>query len=361
MFARRLFPVRWRQVLGPSSQVRVGIIGLGIGELLADAVQQSPVGVVSAICDIDPGRLDRGAGSHADANVFADGMELISSDQVDAIVVATPDDAHVPYVVRALELGKSVFCEKPLALTTQDLHSVADAVLSAPSSTVLTTNTLLRAAPRYQWLRQTLTDGRLGHIVAAQTGYIYGRFPKITNGWRGRIPGYSVVLGGGIHLIDLLCWTIGEWPVRVTAVGASRGSALHDLAITDTVEAILEFESGIVANLSVVFASAHPHFHEFSLHGTHASFLNLPTGSALLVDSNGVVEDVQSPGGPPHKGVLIPQFLDACLGVGAPAVSIRESLYATAVGIAIDQAARRGETVDVGFASQFPRLGQAYP
>lgn len=326
---------------------KVGIVGLGIGVELARSTQESPFGNIVAVCDISRSRLSEVGALFPEASLTTSGLELIEMSDVEAVIVATPDDQHFPYVIRALELGKSVLCEKPLALTEDELRRIAVAYQSAPTAPILTTNTLLRAAPRYAWLREEVREGRFGDILASQSGYFYGRFHKVVDGWRGAIADYSVVLGGGIHMIDLLTWTLGEWPVRVSALGSSRGSRRHGLDFPDTVEATLEFGSGLVASLSVSFASAFPHFHHFTLQGSAASFVNLPTGSALLVDSSGIVEEVHLPGHPSTKGVFVNEFLAACGGVADPAVSTRDSLYAAAVAIGIDKSLATREPVQL--------------
>lgn len=329
------------------SLIGVGVIGLGIGAELARAAQEGPFGHVAAICDVSPSRLSALGDTFPGTVLTTHGMDLVEMPDVQAVIVATPDDQHLPYVTRALELGKSVLCEKPLALTEDELRRIVVAYQSVPTKPILTTNTLLRAAPRYAWLREEVREGRFGDILASQSGYFYGRFHKVLNGWRGAIADYSVVLGGGIHMIDLLTWTLGEWPVRVSALGSSRGSRRHGLDFPDTVEATLEFGSGLVASLSVSFASAFPHFHHFTLQGSAASFVNLPTGSALLVDSSGIVEEVHLPGHPSTKGVFVNEFLAACGGLADPAVSTRDSLYAAAVAISIDKSLAMREPVQL--------------
>lgn len=330
-----------------SDAIGVGVIGLGVGGELARSVANSAGAHVSALCDVQEDLLAQYSVEFPCAAITAEALELIGLPEVQAVVVATPDDQHVRYVVRALELGKHVFCEKPVALDRNDLTGVAQALEQSGDSTVFTTNTLLRSAPRYRWLKGQLTGGRLGSILSAQTGYFYGRFHKVVGGWRGRIPDYSVVLGGGIHMIDLLSWLLGEWPVSVSATGSKRGARLHGLDFPDAVEATLVFESGLVANLSVSFASAFPHFHHLAIQGSRASFQNLPTGQAVLLDANGVIEDLSLAGRPATKGALVDEFLTACRGDGKAAVSAADTLYAAAVAISIEEALKTGESVKV--------------
>src|SRR5207244_3826116 len=104
--------------------------------------------------------------------------------------------------------------------------------------------------------------------------YNYGRLHKIVDGWRGKLPYYSVVHGGAIHLIDLLLWLTGERIVEVTARGnqiASRGSSFRN---HDFVVALARLENGSLAKISANFGCIHPHFHAVNVYGTRATFQN---------------------------------------------------------------------------------------
>ena len=85
---------------------------------------------------------------------------------------------------------------------------------------VLSTNLPLRRSPRFVRLRELIAGGELGELFHLEGDYDYGRRHKLTDGWRGRIPYYSVMLGGGIHMIDLLTWVSG---LNVTEVVAADG------------------------------------------------------------------------------------------------------------------------------------------
>lgn len=325
--------------------VGVGIIGLGVGRQLADAVATSPYGKVVAVCDINSDLLARACRDFPGASAHKSAHALLENPRVEAVVIATPDNQHADLTIRALRSGKAVFCEKPLASSRRELENLTTAYDSVHGEVTLTTNTLLRVAPRYAWLKDLIDTGGLGEIVGAQVGYFYGRFHKVVDGWRGAIPDYSVTLGGGIHMIDLLCWLLGEYPTRVTAAGASEGSRASGLAIQDTVEAILEFPSLGSSCLSVVFASAHPHFHQATIHGSARSFMNLPDGRAILMSRKGEYEDIHLAPAPANKGVLMENFLLASQGLEKPTVSARDALAMTRVALAIDESVQRAEPV----------------
>jgi predicted dehydrogenase len=325
------------------------VIGLGVGEQHARAFAAHPACRVTALCDREPTKLEALASAFPGARRYARAEDLINDPSLSIVAVASQDDDHYRQVVRALEAGKHVFSEKPLCLRADELCDIERAWRA--SGRRLSTNTVLRRSARFRWLQQAVRAGRLGRLFSIEADYVYGRLHKLVNGWRGRIPNYSVTLGGGIHLVDLMLWIADERPVEVVAVGsdcASRGSGFSG---NDLVTALLRFNSGLVAKVGANFASVHPHYHRIIVYGTDATFENTPSGDARLWTSR----DPQQPPEPVTaspvvgKGDLIPAFVDAVLGRGEPDVSEGDVFAAVSVCLAIDRAAAERRAVPVDY------------
>jgi len=112
----------------------------------------------------------------------------------------------------------------------RELDDIKSALARHPRLT-LSSNLILRKSPRFIELKGLIRDGLFGDIYGIEGDYLYGRLQKIVSGWRGEIEGYSVMHGGGIHLIDLLLWLLDEPVVEVAAMGNApllgvRGSAI---------------------------------------------------------------------------------------------------------------------------------------
>jgi len=311
---------------------------------------------LAALCDRDPDKLAAVAAKLPAGRLYDRAEDLIDDPAVDLVAVASHDDDHHGQIVRALGARKHVFAEKPLCLESSELRAIRDAWRRA--GTRLSTNTVLRRSPRFRWLKDAVGDGRFGRVFCVEADYVYGRLHKLTNGWRGRIPGYSVMLGGGIHLVDLVLWISGERPVEVVAYGsdlASRGSGFTG---RDLVVALLRFDSGLVAKIGANFASVHPHFHRVLVYGTKATFENapeFPSGPARVwnsrcADAPAQAIDAAYPG--VRKGDLIPAFVDAVLGRGEPDVDEDEVFAAVSVCLAIDRAVSERRAVAVEYASE---------
>ena len=214
----------------------------------------------------------------------------------------------------------------------------------------LGSNLVLRTAPAYRWLRDSLLQGALGTLYAFDGDYLYGRVHKITHGWRASSEAYSVMLGGAIHLVDLLLWLTGERPLRASASGNRISTAGSAFSQDDFCAATLEFPSGLVARISANFGCVHRHQHVVRAFGTRATFLYDDAGARLHAsrDPATPARALDMPALPPGKGALIPAFIDAI--EGAPGYdAVTQSFFdGISVCLAIDEAARQGtkRTID---------------
>jgi predicted dehydrogenase len=215
----------------------------------------------------------------------------------------------------------------------------------------LSSNLILRRTPRFRALKARIAAGEFGRLFHIEGDYNYGRIHKIVEGWRGRQDFYSVMLGGGVHVVDLVSWLAGERVAEVAAFGNRIATAGTGFRFDDMVVAILRFESGLVGKVAANFACVFPHFHRLLVYGTAATFENgFASGRIWHSRDRGtppVELDEAYPGA--EKGDLIPPFIDTILGHGEPEVAEADVFAAMAVCLAIDEAARSGTVVKVAY------------
>ena len=325
--------------------LRAGIVGLGVGEQHIAGYRAHPDCEVVAVSDIDRAKLDMAAQRYPDLRRSAEPRELLEASDIDIVSIASWDDAHHEQVTLALERGKHVFCEKPLVLYQDDAVEIAEMLRARPGQR-LSSNVPLRMSPRFLAVRRRIAE--LGEVFHMEGDYDYGRRWKLTDGWRGQIPHYSVVLGGAIHLVDLLLWMTGKQPVEViSATGnriATRGTAFKHL---DFVTATIRNNDGSTMKVNANLGSVSPHFHGVRVYGTDGSFVNgLPDGAFYWPDRVEPVADAY-PG--VHKGDLLHSFVDACLGRGQAAVTEKDVFAALSVCFAIERSLADQRPVDIEF------------
>jgi predicted dehydrogenase len=324
--------------------LRAAVIGLGVGEAHAAAYDRHPACELALLCDLDADRLAAVGRAYPGARATRDPAEALADPAIDLVSIASYDDAHYDQVRAAIEHGKHVFVEKPLCMRVDELRELKR-LLDARPEVRLSSNLILRASPRFRELKLGVENGAFGELYYVQGAYDYGRLHKIVDGWRGDLPFYSVVLGGAVHVVDLLLWLTGERVAAVTARGnriASRGSKFR---FDDLVTATLEFESGLLGTVTANFGSVTPHFHELRLYGTEATFANgIPNA---VVHSRTASRTVETPYPGVAKGDLIGPFVDAVAAGEDPPVPAADVFETMSVCLAIDEAARTRATVAV--------------
>jgi len=330
--------------------LRVGIIGLGVGEQHIDGYRRHPAAVVSALCDISEAKRDEVRRRHPELVVVSEPDTVLTNPDIDVVSIASWDAAHGDQVVRAIEHGKHVFVEKPLCVTVEQARRIRAALALRPHVR-LSTNFVLRHSPRFRLVRSMIAEDRFGEIFHVEGEYNYGRLHKLTDGWRGRDPEYSVVLGGAVHVIDLLLWLTKRRVVEVCAYGNGIASADSVFAGDDMVAALLRFEGGATGTVTANFGCVRPHGHGLTICGTRATFVNDHPHGRFYTSRDPAVdpEPVTAAHASVGKGDLLPGFLDEVLGLGRSAVTADEVFAAASVCFAIDESRRCGAAVAVEY------------
>lgn len=338
--------------MGASRQLGAGIIGLGVGERHAAGFANHPDCRIVALCDLDPAKQAAARERWPEARIYDRAEALIDDAGVDIVSIASYDDAHYSQLCRALDAGKHAFVEKPVCTTEEELADIRARLRRRPDLKV-SSNLILRKAPRFADLKARIERGALGRIYYLEGDYDYGRLYKLDGTWRGSTPGYSVVLGGAIHLVDLLLWLMaGRTPVEAMAMGNRIASAEARLSFAenDLVAALVRFDDGAVAKISANFGCVRPHFHRLSVYGTLGTFENGPQEGRYWWQRDPGVRpepaDLAYPGA--AKGDLIPGFVDSVLGRGPNEITTAEILTCMTACMAIERASRTGHPVAIG-------------
>lgn len=317
--------------------IGAAVVGLGVGAAHARALAASPRARLVSVCDHDRARAEATAGP-LKAAVVADYRAVLDDPAVELVVLASFDQDHSAQALAALEAGKHVFVEKPLCRTAAELDALVAARRRA--GTHLASNLILRAAPLFRWLTEAVRAGKLGRVYAADGDYLYGRLEKITDGWRKDTPDYSVMQGGGIHVLDLLLAVAGERPESVSASGNRIASAGTEFRHDDFHAAEFRFPSGLVGRVTANFGCVHRHQHVLRVFGTEATFLYDDAGARLHEsrDPAAAPRALDLAHQPADKGALLPDFIAAVASGADPEPAARREFDLVAACLAADAA-----------------------
>jgi predicted dehydrogenase len=199
-------------------KLRVGIVGAGgiAYGAHADGWMSHPDCEIVAVCDVDRGRAEKLAEKAKAKRVSADYRDLVTLDEVEAVDICTPNMFHTPVAVAALEAGKHVVCEKPLAVSVADVLRVGR--LADEKGLKLMTAQHMRWTGMGQACRRFLGDDGLGEVYHARVLAVRRNLLPAKPGFISRCQsGAGPCMDIGVHALDLTMWLMGfPTPVRVT-------------------------------------------------------------------------------------------------------------------------------------------------
>ncbi len=225
-----------------SADIRLGLVGAGAIAQLAHLPVLSRIrgAQLVAICDNDGPKAGALAQRLGVPDVFTDIDELLDFDELDAVVIATPNHLHEPHALRALKSRVHVLCERPLSLTTAGVQRILAAAVKVDRKVVVGNNHRFRSD--VQQLSRFLGGGELGKLVGMRAGQY--QFRTGQQGWRYRKAeaGGGAFLEYGYPLLDLCLW-LADFPdpVRVNAQMTTARAG----GVEDTMLVHLECATGI--------------------------------------------------------------------------------------------------------------------
>ena len=233
------------------SVIGVGLIGLG-------TIGRSHARALDALRDRAELRAFSGGDTSAaaetgwpDAAQVAPG-ELLDRDDIDVVTICSPSGVHAEQALAALEAGKHVVVEKPLALTAADADRIVG--LAAERGLRVSAISQRRLEPEVTAVRQALDAGQLGAVRLATTQVHWWRDEDYfaAAAWRGDpAGGGGSLMNQGVHNVDLLQWLAGP----VESVTAQQATIAHDSAAEDTTVATVRFASGALGLISTTTAT----------------------------------------------------------------------------------------------------------
>lgn len=230
----------------------VAVIGAGrIGTLRARLAAKHPSVGFLAVSDVDASRARALAGEAGAQMHTTNNFELIERPEVNAVFISTPEGEHAAPVIRALELGKPVLVEKPIALDRGD----ADRILETLEATQgkLRIGYSRRFKECFLRAKEQMTQERLGRVVGGLARVYNSRAQAFSI--LKRDPHATPVVDVLTYYVDLVCWFLeGNRPVEVVARGQhgifkEAGYGAHDVTW-----AIVTFADGAIVNFGVSYA-----------------------------------------------------------------------------------------------------------
>ena len=197
-----------------------GIIGIGkLADIsIAPGITADERSTLVAVCSRSHDRAKEFAEKHSAAAGYDDYTQMLQDPNVDIVYIASPNGLHAEHALAALEAGKHVLVDKPLALEISDAHAIVDAATKA--DVLLGTGFHLRHKATARAGRDAIAEGRLGEVFYAEMscGAGKGLYPYDT--WRAdpKLSGGGSMLHQGVHVVDLVAYVCDQPVVEVTCM-----------------------------------------------------------------------------------------------------------------------------------------------
>lgn len=295
-------------VLGANDRISIALIGCGgrgngLMDVVADAGDELNV-EVGALCDVWSVNLERTGArlaerQSAQLRTTSRYREVLEMDDIDAVMIVTPDFSHGPMLVDAIRAGKDVYIEKPMVCRMIDANEALK--LARESDVVIQVGTQFRSEPRHRAAAEILREGPLGHVMEVETAYHDNRprwrrdfsdvreadvdweqflmylpdepfDPSRFREWQ-LYHDFTIGTIGilGAHRIDVAHWFMGD-PIPETAVANGGVYVWKDgREHADTLDVVLSYSSGCIIGYSTRLGNSFP-VPNVRMYGTRGTF-----------------------------------------------------------------------------------------
>ncbi len=254
-----------------TKEFKVGLIGVGgISRTHMPGWAASPHAEVIAGSDVNDETLRRWGQTHNVIQLSTNPEDLFRNPDIDIIDICTPNMYHTPLIIAALEAGKHVICEKPLAPTPQDIHKIIEA--RNKSGKEVMTAQHFRFSGISQAVKAEIDTGALGDVYHAR-GWMLRRNAYIPTPTfvHKRNSGGGACIDIGVHILDLTLWMMGNpKPVSISGVARTElaklpgafsvwhpGDMPQDMDVEEMALAFVRFENGATLMLEVAWILHH--------------------------------------------------------------------------------------------------------
>ena len=222
---------------------RIGIIGYGgMAGWHHENVKRISGLKCTAAYDIDPERLK--IAEERGLKTFAKLDEFFAKGDFDIVLVATPNNFHKEMCIEAMRHKKHVVCEKPVAMSSQELQEIMDT--SGQNGVLFTVHQNRRWDKDYRIIRKVLENDMIGKPYTIESR-VHGS-GGVVHGWRAyKVSGGGMLLDWGVHLIDQIMYMVPEKVVNVFA----RMYNIKTPEVDDYFKVVLTFQNGLCAQIEV--------------------------------------------------------------------------------------------------------------
>ena len=344
--------------------IKIGIIGCGkIAELRhAPEYAENESAKIIAYFDPAPGRAQSLADMYG--GEVCDSVESLIESGVDAVSVCTANATHAEIAIQALEAGKHVLCEKPMATTLSDCEAMNEAARKSGKFLMIGHNQ--RFSKAHAGAKELIARGEIGKVLSFRTTFGHPG-PEVWTGQKNswffdkKISAFGAMADLGIHKTDLLHFLTGDVITRVEAQLATLDKRYPDgspISVDDNAFCIYRLRGGAVGTLHVSWTFYGAEDNSTVIYGSegklycyanpkYALMMENADGERIHYTLDALASNADQNAGKRISTGVIDAFIDSIRTNTPPAVSGEEAIKAMRVIFAAQESAEKGCAVEV--------------
>ena len=252
-------------------KVKAAVIGMGIGEKHLKAIDGFLGSEVKIICEKDKKKIQMLKKKYPNKMITSNEKSIFIDKQINLVSIASYDDNHYSQIVKCLKFNKNIIIEKPMCLNSNQLKNIYK--LIKKKNIKMTSNLVLRVNALFKNFKKRINIEKVYYI---EGDYIYGRKKKLF-GWRSKIKQYSLTLGAGVHIIDLINWLTDLKPKSVYATGNKKATKGTVFKKNSMIVMMFEYPKDIIVKITANGAAIFDHFHELKIFSDNQTLVNSPS------------------------------------------------------------------------------------
>jgi predicted dehydrogenase len=225
--------------------VKYGLIGAGgIAQAYAQAFETNTTSKLVAVADVRP-EAAQALAERLNATYYPSYEAMVSSEELDAVIICTPPISHLEIVTHCLENGINVLCEKPLSIDSGSAKQMI--AVAEREGKLLTMASKFRYVEDVIKAKSLMASGVLGEIILFENAFTAR--VDMANRWNANpaISGGGVLIDNGTHSLDIMRYFLGP----LNQVQVFEGKRLQAEAVEDTVRIFVKSETGVVGNIDL--------------------------------------------------------------------------------------------------------------
>jgi len=325
-------------------KIKAAIIGTGIGIKHFNAIENYKGSKVKIICEKNKSKIKLLKKKYPNKIITSDEKLIYSDKDINLVSIASYDNFHFNQIIKSIKSKKNIIVEKPMCLNEKQLKKI-NTLYYKNKKIKITSNLVLRVNSLFNNFKNKIKNKKIFYI---EGDYIWGRKKKLY-GWRSKIKDYSITLGAGIHMIDLIMWLTNSKPISVYALGNNNSTKGTNFKKKSFVAMLFQFPKKIVVKITANGGAAYDHFHEMKIFCSNQTYVNSRLGSFYYENKKFYKNKSLYPD-KKNRHKLIRNFIDTILKPKTkPTITLKEQIDLMSVCFAVDKSLKLNKNIKINY------------